>query len=249
MTDGVLSDFYRGELAATIRVPATQEPATLVVIVPGGGWSTADPTDLVPLAQALTKAGSTTSLITYSTTWAGARFPQPADDVACAVRWSALQATALGYPPTRVIVAGHSAGGHLAALAALSGDRFGGDCAAPPVKIDGLIGMAGVYDTTSAIGGLSDLFEGNDTAETRIQGSPLEWARSGTAVPDGLRALLIHGDADTQVPVAQSQGLADALIANGVDVQVTLLTGQQHNIILPPDNVVPAITLWLAEWP
>lgn len=111
--------------SAQVRLPTTAGTAPLVVLVPGGGWQTADPTGLEPLADTLTGAGAATVTITYSTTSTGAIFPVPVDDVACAVRWSAEYATTSGHAPSAVIVLGHSAGGHLAALVGLSGDEFG----------------------------------------------------------------------------------------------------------------------------
>ena len=251
MTDGILTDLYVRDLPATLRVPAVQGPAPLVVVVPGGGWGTSDPTDYVPLAEALTAAGSTTSLITYSTIADGAVFPQPVDDVACAIRWSAFQAAALGYPPTKVVVAGHSAGGHLAMLVALSGDHFGGTCSAPPVRIDGVIGMAGVYDTTvgseSILGALNAFFAGTPP-DQRATGSPLVWAQNDTAIPSGLHVLLIHGAADPSVPVSQTTTLADALTRDGVPVSVVIIPGADHTGAFIPSNTNSYINAWLENW-
>ncbi len=247
-SDVALVGDYASGLAAELRVPHTTGPATLVVVVPGGGWATAEPDYLVPFAQALTTAGNTTSLITYSTTWAGARFPQPADDVACAVRWSAQKAADLGYPPSQVVVAGHSAGGHLATLVALSGDQFGEDCSAPPVAIDGVIGMSGVYDSNAAIDGLDVLFEGSDTAESRALGSPLEWAHSDSIDHGNLRVLLLHGADDAVVSVAEAENLAAALESAKVDVELAILPKQKHDIPTTSKDVVPAIIEWLRQF-
>ena len=101
-----------------MRVPVGAGPSPLIVMVPGGGWATADPTGLIPLAEELTDDGATTSLITYRTTDTGSTFPTAVDDVACAIRWSAQETATQGHPPTHVVVLGHSAGGHLASLVA-----------------------------------------------------------------------------------------------------------------------------------
>lgn len=239
----VTADYLPG-LAAEIRMPDEPGPAPLVVLVPGGGWSNADPSGLVPMAELLTAWGATTSLITYSTTTMGAVFPQPVDDVACAVRWSAEQATDMGRPPSRVVVAGHSAGGHLATLVALSGDEFGGDCSAPAVALDGVVGLAGVYDTTWDIGALDAFFAGEDSPDGRAKGSPLRWAMAGAA-PAGLRVLLVHGDDDDQVPLEQTAVLADALEAAGVDLTVAVLPGEDHMTVFEAAVAGPVIERWL----
>ena len=94
---------------------------------------------------------------------------------------------------------------------ALSGERFGGGCPWPRVALDGVVGLAGVYDTTWAIGSLDRFFGGSTDPELLAQGSPLAWAQSSEALPSGLRVLLVHGDADGVVPLEQKRLLADAL--------------------------------------
>ncbi len=101
-----------------------------------------------------------------------------------------------------MVVLGHSVGGHLASLVALSGDRFGGDCPFPPVTVDGLVGIAGVYDVR-ALGSTLDGFFGASASqdpERWDDGDPMHWAGSDSGTAAGLRTLLIHGDADTTVP-------------------------------------------------
>lgn len=242
----VTADYLPG-LAATVRVSDGPGHAPLVVLVPGGGWSSADPNGLVPLAELLTASGATTSLITYSTTSMGAVFPQPVDDVACAVRWSAEQATAMGHPPSRVVLVGHSAGGHLATLVALSGDKFGGDCAPPVVAVDGVAGLAGVYDTTWPVGALNAFFGGVYSVDGRAKGSPLEWAKAGAA-PAGLRVLLVHGDEDYQVPLEQTTLLAEALEAAEVDLTLEVLAGEDHMTVFDAAVAGPIIKRWLAAF-
>jgi acetyl esterase/lipase len=243
----VTADYLPG-LAAEIRVHDETGPASLVVLVPGGGWSSANWHELLPLAELLTASGATTAVITYSTTTMGAVFPQPVNDVACAVRWSAERATAMGHPPSRIVLVGHSAGGHLATLVALSGDEFGGACAEPAVKIDGVVGLAGVYDTTWDIDVLNAFFGGVDSADGRGKGSPVQWARAGDA-PDGLRVLLVHGNLDNVVLAEQSRDMADALAAAGIDHTLELLRGEDHMTVIDIAVVGPVIERWLSAFP
>jgi acetyl esterase/lipase len=248
--DEIVAEYLPG-LAAHLRFPVADEPAPLIVLVPGGGWSSADPTGLIPLARLLTDAGSTTALITYSTTGDGTTFPEAVDDVACAVRWSANQARSHGRAPTRVVLLGHSAGGHLAALVALSGDEFGRDCPDPPVDIDGLIGLAGIYDTGPFRGFMSQWMGISPTEqpETWERADPVEWLRRGVVTPTGLRALLLHGDEDQSVPLTQTTALRDALNTAGIEVDSTVLAGQDHLEIFEAPNAGPPIVSWMAAWP
>ena len=250
ITPTVSEDYLPG-LRADMRVPAATGPAPLVILVPGGGWQSADPTGLIPLAETLRDSGATTVTMTYSTTAMGAEFPVPVDDVACAVRWAAQQAAAAGRAPREVVVLGHSAGGHLASLVALSADRFGGDCPAPPVIVDGLVGIAGVYDVR-ALGGTLDTFFGasaTDNPERWDDGDSMHWAASGSSSAAGLRVLLIHGDADTLVPLEQTTDFADALRAAGSDVTVEVVPEQTHDTIYGADVSGPLVEDWLATWP
>jgi len=247
---GVVTEDYLPGLAAQLRAPAGEGPAPLVVLVPGGGWATADPTGLVPLAEALTAQGSSTSLITYSTTSGGSRFPTTVDDVACAIRWSAQQAQASGHPPSRTIVLGHSAGGHLAALVAFSGDEFGGACPYQSVPIDGLIGIAGIYDTDEFAPVLSpwmpDSPSGDPVAWQLV--NPVHWLEVSADELSDLQVLLLHGDADTIVPISQTTALEGELNAAEVEVTKTVLPGLGHLDVFEADHVEAPITDWLTTW-
>ncbi|MEZ5116546.1 MAG: alpha/beta hydrolase [Candidatus Nanopelagicales bacterium] len=242
----VVTADYRPGLSATLRLPVATGPATLVVLVPGGGWQTADPAGLVPLAQTLTSAGAATATITYGTASTGAVFPEPADDVACAVRWAAATATRRGVAPEQVVLLGHSAGGHLAALVTLAGNEFGADCPDPAVDIDALVGLAGVYRVGAAAEVAVSLFgvaPGEDP-ERWQRGDPTWWADHGGPWP-GLRVLLLHGDADTLVPVTQTSMLGDALDRRGVDVTVRIVPEATHQSLYEQAVAAPLVLGWL----
>ena len=63
-----VSDDYLPGLPATMYLPTETGPTDLVVLVPGGGWSSADPTGLIPLSEQLAGGGATSVTVTYSTT-------------------------------------------------------------------------------------------------------------------------------------------------------------------------------------
>jgi acetyl esterase/lipase len=246
----MVADYLSG-LAAHLRFPTADGPAPLIVLVPGGGWSSADPTGLIPLAELLTDAGSTTSLITYSTTGEGSTFPEAVNDTACAVRWSARQASSRGHTPTRVVLLGHSAGGHLAALVTLSGEEFGRECPDPPVDVKGLIGLAGIYDTDPFRSFMSPWMgiSATEQSEEWARVNPLEWLRRGTDIPTGLRVLLIHGDADQSVPLAQTTAFAEALSTAKVETDTTVLPGLGHLEIFQAAHAGSPILAWMSAWP
>ena len=118
---------YLPGLAADVvlpPVPARAGRAPIVVLVPGGGWHTADRTGLLPLARALAEGGAVTVTVTYRGSDQGGRFPGTVEEVTCAAGFAVRQARTAGIEPTHVVLLGHSAGGHLAALAALAPSEF-----------------------------------------------------------------------------------------------------------------------------
>ena len=102
---------YLAGLPASVDLP-TGDPTAVTVLVPGGGWSSADPAGLAPLAADLTDNGLAVVTITYGTSGTDAYYPRPVDDVACAVAYAAEQV-----PDVPVVLVGHSAGAQLVALA------------------------------------------------------------------------------------------------------------------------------------
>lgn len=230
---------YRPGMPATTRLP--DAPATAVaVLVPGGGWSTADPSGLAPLAETLVDAGLAVATITYGTSSSGDAYPVPVDDVACAVSFAAAQV-----PGVPVVAVGHSAGAHLAVLAALVPDgRAGEGCAHPARPADGVVGLAGPYDVAATGGVAANLFgvPQDQDRDAWTEGNPLTWANERPDLP----VLLVHGDADTVVPVRFTDGLADALRAGGHDVQVEVLPGVDHMEVIRPEVVAGSIVRWTA---
>jgi acetyl esterase/lipase len=244
MTDNILTDFYLPGVAATLRVPATPGPAPLVIDIPGGGWLNSDPTDYRPLAESLTASGISTSLITYSTTADGATFPRPLDEVACAVRWSAFQLNALGYPASQIYLVGHSAGGQLAMEVAVTGDRFGKSCPYPPVAITGVAGVAGVYDLNIPVAP-AETFAGGGTPEERAEFSPITAVSDPSTPVPPLRVMLLTGSDDTTVPASQAEQLAEAFKARGIFPTTDVLT-LPHNMGFPLAlEIAPLIKQWI----
>ena len=247
-TDGPAAGPSRGELtaegeyspgmAASVDLPQG-DPAAVVVLVPGGGWSSADPTGLAPLATTLSDAGLAVVTITYGTSGTGDHYPTPADDVACGVSYAAAQV-----PDVPVVVLGHSAGAHLAALVGLVPDRGSGDaCPSPSHAADAVVGLAGPYDV-AATGGLARSLFGVDQVEDPDlweEGNPVLQAGGRPEVP----FLLVHGDADDVVPVEFTSSFGDALEAAGHDVTIRILPAVDHSSVYAATVVGDAVVRWV----
>jgi len=108
----------RGELALglDLYLPAPgAKPAPLVVLVHGGGWGTGERANMAPLAARLAARGIAAATVSYRLS-GQARYPAAIDDVREAVRWLRQGAGSHGIDPSRVAIAGGSAGGQVAAL-------------------------------------------------------------------------------------------------------------------------------------
>lgn len=227
---------------AEVSIPSGEGPFPAVVLVHGGGWILGTPRLMAPLAEHLTRAGYLTVNTAYrlsTTDYAG--FPAAVDDVACAVRFAA------GHPRSdgTVTVVGHSAGAHLAAIVALTGDRYGAGCAFAGSGVpDRLVGLGGPYDI-DRLGAAMVVFFGSgpsDDPDAWMAGNPQRLADSNP----GLTALIVHGELDGIVDISFAVDFHDALTSAGVASSLEVVDGAGHNDLTDPGLVGDLITAWLA---
>ncbi len=102
-----------------------------VLFIHGGGWSGGCATFHARHCAALAEQGWVTATVDYRLAPA-VRWPDPLLDCKRALRWLRANHGQIGLDPERIVVAGGSAGGHLAAMVALTAGRFEPDDA-PPV--------------------------------------------------------------------------------------------------------------------
>ncbi|HSK06846.1 MAG TPA: prolyl oligopeptidase family serine peptidase [Acidimicrobiia bacterium] len=201
--------------------------AALLVMVPGGGWETADPAGLDGLARLLADSGIFTATVEVRAGEDEVLYPVPVEDVLCAVAFVVTTARSEGVELGPLIVLGHSTGAHLAALAVLAAADYAPACADPVVAPDALIGMAGTYDVGIVPDMARRLFGVSAGAD------PALWESGNPVLRAGLRpevpVLLIHGDADDLVPLSFTTEFAAALERGGHPVTVEILTGADHH--------------------
>jgi acetyl esterase/lipase len=236
--------------AADVHLPAVPPGSTVpvVLLAPGGGWLEAERAGLDPLARTLAGFGMVVANATYRTQADAVLFPAPVDDVRCAAAFAVAQARAAGLRPERLVLVGHSAGGHLTALAAMADGATSEPCPYPAQQPDGLVGLAGVYQTAPLDYALERLF-GVPLAEDPelwAAGDPVQRVRDGHAPPN-LDVLLLHGDADREVPIGQSRAFAAALADAGNEVRLDVLPGITHGTAYDAEVAGPPIMAWLEE--
>lgn len=170
-----------------------------------------------------------------------AAFPAQIHDVKAAIRWLRAHASDYGLDPQRIGLFGHSAGGHLAALAALTGDQpeLEGDCGTPDVS--SAVQACAIASANCHFGWvepgaewvLTQLFGGSDQA-LRDLASPINHVHSN-APP----FLIAHGTLDETVPYDQGTQLRDALESVDVPVEFISIDGGYHNWNPRPEATFP----------
>lgn len=242
---GPTSHEYLPGLAAFPHLPPGVSEAPVVVMVPGGGWQTADPTGLEPLAAALAAEGVVAMPVVIRAAEDGVVHPTPVEDVLCALADGAATATAAGIRPTRLVLLGHSSGAHLSSLATLDPTSVTPRCEDPVVAPDALVGLAGPYDIRDFSDAAARLFAADADEATWDAANPVLLADRRPEVP----VLLLHGDEDELVPADFSAVFADALREGGHATTLSTLPGVDHGEVYSAQVAAAPVTQWLAGLP
>jgi arylformamidase len=124
--------------------PAAQPNAPLLVFIHGGYWRSLDKSDFTFIVPGYRKAGFNVALTNY-TLAPHASMEEITRQQLRALAWLYRRAARLDFDRDRIMIAGHSAGGHLAAMMmAAHWKVFGQDLPTDLIKAGVL--MSGLYD-------------------------------------------------------------------------------------------------------
>jgi acetyl esterase/lipase len=206
--------------------------------VHGGAWIIGSKNEQgIPLMLHLASRGWVCVSIDYRLS-PRATFPEHIIDVKRAIEWIRTHGEEYGADPGFVVVTGGSAGGHLAALTALTANdpEYQPGFESVDTTVQGCVAFYGVYDFTDRHElwphqGLRRLLE-RRVMKSRFATARDVWERAspmcrvGSEVPP---FFVIHGDRDTLVPVAEARRFAATLrAAGGGPVAYAEIPGAQH---------------------
>ena len=195
---------------------AEGEGRPVVVFVYGGSWSSGTRDGYQFVGRALAAQGFVVAIPDYRLV-PQVRFPGFVEDAAAAVRWAETNAARYGGDGSRVVLMGHSAGAHIAALLALDEQWLGPDRSA----VKGFVGLAGPYDFLPLDPGAARNALGDWPRPEETQ--PIAFAGAGDPP-----VLLLAGAKDDTVRPRNSTALGERLRAAGVDTTVTIYPGVGH---------------------
>ncbi len=203
--------------------------APLVVFIHGGGWSIGDKKQgAVTKAEYYNELGYAFATLNYRLV-PNVKPDGQATDVANAIAYLRGDAAKLGFDPNQIIVMGHSAGAHLAALVA-SDTRYLDAAGVPVSAIKGTVLLDGAgYDVAAQmkykgnkVQQMYDAAFGTDPA-IHAALSPISHA-SG---PNSANWIIFHVDSRPDSK-RQSETLGKALSANGAAVSVKSVPDSSH---------------------
>jgi acetyl esterase/lipase len=213
-------------------------PVPTLVYIHGGGWVRG------------TKEGAFLNVMPYlEMGWAVVNVeyrvgsvslaPAAVEDCRCALHWVIRNAKENNFDTSKIVVTGHSAGGHLSlitgmlpASAGLDRQCFNDeDIKNPEVKVAAIINWYGITDVNDllddsmnvksyAVQWLGSL---PNRAEVARRVSPIRYVRAG--LPP---ILTIHGDADPTVPYSHAVKLHEALTNAGVVNRLLTIPNGKH---------------------
>jgi acetyl esterase/lipase len=222
---------------AELFLPAGAGPFPLVVLIHGGCWTVefGGITQMHNMAGDLIRQGIAVWNVEYRRVdEAGGGYPGTYHDVAVAMDMLRGVAGEHQLDLGRVVLVGHSAGGHLAQWAA-SRARLP---AASPLHVADPLPVGQVI----SLGGLADLRHEEQLIKTscdrdmvQLTGLPsaarpdvFADTSPGEMLPAGVRTVLIHGEFDTVSPLRAGQDYARRAQAAGDAAEVIVLPGGSH---------------------
>lgn len=224
-------DVYRPRQASS--------PAPTLVYIHGGGWVGGSKETAFFQAMPYLAKGWAVVNVEYRL-GRHSLAPAAVEDCLCALRWVVRNAKTYGFDTNRIVVTGHSAGGHLSLTTGMFGETdLDRQCPGnEPLKVAAIVNWFGITDVPDLLEGahrqtyaVAWLGSMPDRTAVARRVSPL--FHIGKATPP---IITIHGDADTVVPYQHGVRLHEALAKAGVKNKLITVPGGKHGGFPPQEN-------------
>jgi acetyl esterase/lipase len=205
---------------ASVKLP-------LIIFLHGGAWIAGDKEDVSAIAKFLANQGFVVINMNYRLL-PNFSHPAPMEDIQMVLQWVKQNSEQYKIDTMHIGMSGHSAGGHLIALYALTQNES---------YITGGSTLPRVYAIAPMAGGYT--LEGINITSARRENTIIAWLK--TADPqslglpinqidstDNVTFLLLHGNKDVNSPPAQSIMFRDELAAKGIPVELKIYPGRTH---------------------
>ena len=229
------------------------KPLPTLIYIHGGGWLFGDRTGATPQLLPYFERGWNVANVEYRMSGQSLA-PAAVEDSVCALRWIYRNAKQFHVDTNRIIVTGHSAGGHLSLMVGMFDPASGLDNECPadfawgdvPMKVAGVVNWFGISDVNELLTGPNQknyavAWFGSLANREQIakQVSPLTYVRPG--LPP---IITIHGDADDVVPYSQAVRLHQALTKAGDKNELVTIHGGKHGWFSDQDTVAAYDKIW-----
>lgn len=225
-------------LKLDLHLPGTKSPP-LIVYVHGGAWRAGSKSE-VPIIKLLDQGFAIASIDYRLSTQAV--FPAQVYDIKAAIRFLRANAGKYHISAKRIGIIGSSAGGHLAALVGVSngnrelegntGEHFDQSSDAQCIvslygasNLESILSQSTEFGLKMRVPALRLLLGGLPTEKVELARLASPVAHLDRNDPP---LLLVHGDADPQMPIQQSEELVAACRKFKLPVQFITLVGAKH---------------------
>ncbi|MBR5754306.1 MAG: alpha/beta hydrolase [Erysipelotrichaceae bacterium] len=193
-------------------------PTPLLIWLEGGGWRNSSAALRISEMGFFALHGIAVANVEYSVD-ADNVWPVQLQDVKEAIAYLRDHHEEFMIDPDRIAIAGDSAGGHLAAMAALTGDLKAAICYYTPGDFPNMKEGADAFK-------LEDLLVGKDIHSDEKLMKEVDLREYVTK--DSPPFMFFHGDNDALVDPSSSKCLYDLLEENGVEAEYYLVEGAGH---------------------
>lgn len=211
-------------LALDLYVPrAATGPVLCIVVIAGGGFRPQQQQRFGDTARAFAEAGFAAASISYRG-WPEDPFPAAVHDAKAAVRFVRARAKDFGIDPARIGAFGQSAGGHLAAMLAVTDDKeLEGEGGHGEISsaVQAAVSYAGVFDLIERFRETNTVENNPEKRQTNGQwiGEPYapespQWRLASPRLqvtPGDAPMLLVHCKDDQTVAWSQSQRMFETM--------------------------------------